>query len=188
MKILLKVSVLIGVLFSAGCATVPTGPSVMALPGSGKDFDEFRRDDAECRHYAQYQVGGTTADQAAVDAGVRSALIGTVIGAAAGAALGGHHGAGVGAGTGLLVGSMAGAGAAQRSSYGTQRQYDNAYVQCMYSKGQRVPVSSEMGRSRIQASSRPTPLLSSEVYAPPPPPSYSPPPPPPGSPPPPPLR
>jgi Glycine-zipper domain len=181
-----KMLALAGVLLLGGCASVPTGPSVMALPGTGKDFTEFRIDDAECRQFAQYQVGGTTADREAADAGVRSAIVGTVIGAAAGAALGGQHGAGVGAGAGLLVGSMAGTGASQRSAYGTQRQYDNAYIQCMYSKGQRVPVAGELSRGRTTATVRPAPATAG-VYMPPPPPDYAPPPPP-GSPPPPPLR
>jgi hypothetical protein len=175
MKIFSVTFVLGGVFLLAGCVSLPNGPSVMALPGAGKSFTEFRIDDAECREFAQYQVGGSTADQAAVDAGVRSALIGTVIGAAAGAVLGGQRGAGVGAGTGLLVGSMAGAGAAQHSSYGTQRQYDHAYVQCMYSKGQRVPVSGDFSRGRrASGGSLGAP---SDVYMPPPPPNYAPPPP-----------
>jgi Glycine-zipper domain len=168
-----------GALLLGGCVSVPTGPSVMVLPGAGKNFTEFQTDDADCRQFAYYQIGGSTADQAAADAGVRSAIVGTVIGAAAGAVLGGHQGAGVGAGTGLLVGSMAGTGAAQRSAYGTQRQYDHAYVQCMYSKGQRVPVAA----SRMQAPNRPL-SAPATVYAPPPPDYYAaPPPPPPGNPP-----
>ena len=69
----------------AGCVSAPTGPSVMALPGTGKNFDQFRYDDAECRQYALSQSGGATANQAAVDAGVRSAAVGTVVGAVAGA-------------------------------------------------------------------------------------------------------
>lgn len=113
----------------------------MALPGTGKSFDQFRADDIECRNYAQVQTGGTTANQSANDAALKSAVVGTAVGAVAGAAMGGHEGAGVGAGTGLLVGSMAGAGAAESSAGGTQRQYDNAYIQCMYAKGEKVPVS-----------------------------------------------
>lgn len=151
-------------LLLAGCASVPVGPSVMALPGTGKNFEQFRGDDAECRRYAQYQIGGTGADQAGVDAGVRSAVVGTVVGAVAGAAIGGHNGAGAGAGTGLVVGSMAGAGAAQGSAHATQRNYDNAYVQCMYAKGQQVPVSAAMARSRVQA-----PAAQTAPTAPPPP-------------------
>lgn len=153
-------------LLLAGCASVPTGPSVMALPGSGKSFEQFRNDDASCRQYAQYQMGGG-AKQAAVDAGLGSAAVGTLVGAVAGAAIGGHEGAGAGAGTGLLVGSMAGAGAAQDATYASQRNYDHAYIQCMYAKGNQVPVAGAMTGSRIQA---PT----GASY--PPPPGYAPPP------------
>jgi|ERR1035438_7560333 hypothetical protein len=176
-------------LLLAGCASVPTGPSVMALPGAGKDFEQFRNDDAQCRQYAEYQIGGSGAQQAAVDAQVRGAAVGTLLGAVAGAAIGGHQGAGVGAGTGLLVGTMAGTGAAQSSAYGTQRNYDNAYVQCMYAKGEQVPVSRAMPRSQGQAPADRAGAAPAYLppppppgYAPPPPPGTSYPPPPPGSP------
>lgn len=166
----LKLGSLFAALALAGCVTVPTGPSVMVLPGTGKTFDQFRFDDGDCRQYAQSQVGGTTAQQAAEESGVRSAVIGTAVGALAGAAIGGtSRDAGVGAGVGLLAGSAMGAGAAQGSAYELQRRYDFAYQQCMYSKGHRVP---SAGR-----------YSSSERRYPPPPPatSYTPPPPPPSS-------
>lgn len=166
-----------GLLLLAGCVSVPTGPSVMALPGTGKSFDQFRFDDAECRNYAQAQIGGTTANQSANNAAVSSAVVGTAVGAVAGAAMGGHEGAGVGAGTGLLMGSMVGAGAADSSARGTQRQYDNAYVQCMYGKGERVPVPGSMANHMSQQPSPPQPRSSGAT---PPPPPGSPPPPPPG--------
>ena len=166
-------------LLLAGCASVPSGPSVMALPGTGKNFEQFRSDDLECRQYAQHQIGGAGADQAGVDAGVRSAAVGTVVGAVAGAAIGGSDAAGVGAGAGLLIGSMAGTGAAQGSAYGTQRNYDNAYVQCMYAKGQKVPVSGAMARSSAPAPAAPAAVVAppaGAAYPPPPPPGYAPPP------------
>jgi hypothetical protein len=131
-------------LLLAGCASVPSGPSVMALPGSGKHFDQFRGDDAICRDYAQQQIGGAGADRTGVDAGLRSAAVGTAVGAVAGAVIGGRNAVGVGAGTGLVVGSLAGTGAAQSSAYGSQHNYDNAYVQCMYGKGHQVPVPAGM--------------------------------------------
>jgi len=164
----------------AGCTSIPTGPSTMALPGTGKTFEQFRFDDTECQRYAFHQIGGMTAEKAASDATVRSAALGTAVGAVAGAAIGGRSGAGVGAGTGLLFGTVAGSETAQRSSYGTQRQYDNAYIQCMYARGHKVPVSAEMARTLQQApvtySSSPT-TGSRTIPAPPP---GSPPPPPPG--------
>lgn len=159
-------------LLLAGCASVPTGPSMMALPGSGKTFDQFRADDADCRMYARQQSGD--ANEAGTDAGVRSAAIGTVVGAVAGAAIGGHEGAGVGAGTGLVVGAMAGSGAAQSSAYGSQRNYDNAYIQCMYAKGHKVPVSGSMRQNQPAPAAAP-PAPPSGYY--PPPPGYAPPPP-----------
>ncbi len=126
-----------------GCATVPTGPSIMALPGAGKTFDQFRIDDTECRQYAHYLVNGNNSDQMKLDPGVRNAAIGTAIGALAGAAIGGSsRGTGVGAGIGLAGGSLSGMDAVQSSNLSSQRNYDNAYIQCMYAKGQQVPVSS----------------------------------------------
>ena len=132
----------------SGCATIPTGPSVMSLPGTGKSFEQFRIDDATCRQFAYEQAGGVSAQQAGQNAAVSSAIVGTALGAAAGAAIGSAtgdmgSGAAIGAGTGLIVGSAAGSGYAAHSYYEAQWRYDNAYVQCMYAKGHRVPVSGE---------------------------------------------
>jgi hypothetical protein len=75
---------LAGVLVS-GCATVPSGPSVMVLPGSGKNLETFQVDEIACRQWAGQQIGA-----------------------------GGYDG---------------------------QRGYDMTYMQCMYAKGHRIPVS-----------------------------------------------
>jgi hypothetical protein len=155
------ISVACAALLLGACATIPTGPSVLVLPGSGRNFDQFRLDESDCRAYAYQQIGGVTAEQAQIDSGVRSAVVGTVVGAAAGAAIGGGRGAGIGAGSGLLVGSLAGSEAARGSAWGAQGRYDNAYVQCMYAKGHRVPVS---GRYSTDAPRQP------RNYPPPPPP------------------
>lgn len=163
-------------LILGACTTMPTGPSVMVMPGTDKNFDQFRADDAVCRQYALEQVGGATPNQVAVDSGVLSAAVGTAVGAVAGAAAGGHEGAGVGAGMGLLVGTLAGTGAGESSAYGTQRRYDNAFIQCMYAKGHRVPVSGQLMPGPVQPSSPPPPPPPG--YSPPPPPVYAPPPPP----------
>lgn len=160
---------LIAVALLAGCVTVPSGPSMMVLPGDGRTFDQFRYDDMDCRNYASSQIGGASADQAAADSVARSAVLGTLIGAAAGAAMGGHNGAAAGAGAGLLVGSAAGAGAGQASAYGLQRQYDYAFQQCMYSKGHRIAGAARMGHSYPPLGYAPPP--SAPSYPPPPPPS-----------------
>ncbi len=178
MSRLMRLSPLLALFGAAACTTIPTGPSVMALPGSGRSFDQFRANDADCRQFALVQSGGATANETALDSGVKSAAAGAVIGALAGAAMGGHQGAGVGAGVGLLAGSAAGAGASQASGYGSQGRYDNAYIQCMYAKGDRVPVSGRMTSNPGQPVYAPPPAASR--YAPPPPPRGYPPPPPPG--------
>jgi len=179
MKIFSTVIVSSVLVLLGACASVPTGPSLMALPGTGKDYSDFRRDELQCRQYASQQVGGL-----ADDPGVRSAVVGTAVGAVAGAAIGGHQGAGVGAGVGLLFGSVVGAEANRSSSYGSQRQYDQTYIQCMYAKGHRVPVSAEFARSLTRSTVEPVPNGNypppPPPYAPPasPPPDYFPPPPP----------
>lgn len=112
----------------------------MALPGTGKDFEQFRADDALCRQYALESVGATPT-QVQENSAVKSAVVGTAIGAAAGAAIGGSsHGAATGAGVGLLMGAVGGAAAGDQSAYAMQRRYDNAYTPCMYAKGHRVAV------------------------------------------------
>lgn len=157
MSQILRYSPLAALLLLAACVTMPSGPSVLVLPGTGKSFDQFRGDDLVCRQFAHEQVGGTTPELAASESGVRSAAVGTVLGAAAGAAIGGSRGAGVGAGTGLLVGGLAGTGAAETSAYGAQRRYDFAYQQCMYAKGHRVPVSGRFTTESRQPAYPPPP-------------------------------
>ena len=133
---------LLAVLGLSACVTVPSGPSVMVLPGSGKPFDQFQRDDASCRQWAYQQSGAPGANPGgSVLAG---AAIGTIIGGAAGAALGaigGNPGLGaaVGAGVGAVGGTATGANAAGVSSWEMQRRYDFAYQQCMYAKGNQIP-------------------------------------------------
>jgi hypothetical protein len=144
----------------------------MVLPGSTKSFEEFRNDDYYCHQFALGQVGGITPNQAAMTSGVGTAAVGTALGAAAGAAIGGGHGAAIGAGTGLVGGGLVGSGAASSSGYEAQERFDIAYIQCMYAKGHRVPVS---GQFSNEVTERP----SSQPANIPPPPSGTPPPPPP---------
>ena len=160
------------ILAITGCASMPNGPSVMVLPGTGMSFDQFRNDDAICQQFAFAQVGGTTANQAAMNSGVTSAIVGTALGAAAGAAFGGGSGAAIGAGSGLLAGSIVGTGAASSSGYAAQQRFDAAYIQCMYAKGHQVPVSGQFSGETPQRVGMPTSNI-------PPPPPGSPPPPPP---------
>lgn len=178
-----KTPVAVIMLMLGACTSVPTGPSAMALPGTGKNFDQFRSDDRDCRQYALEQSGATPA-QSAENSGVKSAAIGAAIGAVAGAAMDGSSGAATGAGVGLLMGGIAGAGAANQSAYMTQRRYDHGYIQCMYAKGHRVPVSGQYTAPRRGTVTSPPPPAAQAPAAPlaagipPPPPPGSPPPPP----------
>ena len=99
-------------LAAAGCASVPTEPSLLVLPGRNASFEQFQADDAACRDYARSR------------------------------------------------------------SADSQRRYDNAYIQCMYAKGHRVPV--EMQGEEPEPTAQP----GSRV---PPPPPGRPPAPPPGT-------
>lgn len=174
---LVAVLVLLG-----GCATLPPGPSLSALPGSGKSMAVFRGDDTSCRQVAEDQVNGISPSYAAADSTARSATLGAVVGAGAGALMGGSRGAGVGAGVGLLMGGLIGTDAAYASGAAFQRRYDASYRQCMYDRGHKIPVD------------RRTAWIDRRSYQPPPPPAprpnYGPPsdvspyPPPPNTPPP----
>ena len=128
----------------AGCATIPTGPSVMVLPGQGKPFEQFQADDAVCRQWASAQAG-TTPGQASTESALSSAAIGTVLGAGLGAAIGAASGnpgvgAAIGAGSGAFGGTFVGMGASQAAAGTVQWHYDIAYEQCMYAKGNQIPV------------------------------------------------
>lgn len=167
-----------GVLLGA-CTVMPTGPSVMALPGSSKSVGQYQVDVADCQQYANAVIaasgGGTAA--AADNSAASTAAAGAVLGAATGAIIGSAtgqagQGAAIGAGTGLLFGGAAGSSYTAMSSYQLQRGYDSAYLQCMYSRGNRVP----MPRGYSGGPSRPTYLNAPPATAGYPPPDTPPPP------------
>jgi hypothetical protein len=140
---------LIGLL--SACAAVPTGPSVMVLPGAGKPFDQFQVDDMLCRQFAQTQTG-VPPGEAGRQSTINTAALGTLLGAGAGAALGAAAGdagvgAAVGAGSGLLLGTASGAEAGAGAGRSLQWRYDVSYMQCMYAKGNQVPGTSTAPQS-----------------------------------------
>jgi len=168
-----------GGLLLAACVRLPTGPSVMVLPGNGKDFGQFKLDDAACRHWALQQTGMTT-KQAATDATVSGAAVGTVLGAAGGAAIGAASGnpatgAAVGSGVGLLGGTAMGADSAASAQWSVQRRYDIAYMQCMYANGNQIPMPARFQRQPPSTGQGPG---APSAHLPPPPPGNPPPPPP----------
>ncbi len=143
MKCLRSLFSFLALLTLCGCVTMPTGPSVMVLPGSGKSFEQFQVDDATCRQWAGGQIGmapQAIANQNTATGAVAGTAMGAGLGAAIGAASGGAgYGAAIGAASGLLFGSAAGASSGQASGWEAQRRYDIAYQQCMYAKGNQIP-------------------------------------------------
>jgi len=168
MRSLFRLTPLLAALLLGACTTIPTGPSMLVMPGSSKEFRQFRAT-MPCVGNTRSAKSANHPDQAAVDSGVRSAAVGTVLGAAAGAAIDGGHGAAVRRWD-RVADRRAG-----RNRHGTsgppmtrKDAYDYAYVQCMYAQGHRVPVS---GRYET------APRRSSYPPPPPPPPRGTPPPP-----------
>jgi len=126
----------------AGCATAPSAPSVLVLPGTYKTATQFDADNAACQQQAQALVARQA--EAANTQAVGTAVVGTALGAAVGALLGAgsyysNNSAAWGAGTGLMVGGAVGGSQSQAAGYGLQQRYDMIFMQCMYARGHRVP-------------------------------------------------
>ncbi len=136
-KIHLLATLAVPALLLAACATTPMGPTVQVLPGANKPFEAFQQDQDACKQYAQSQVAGQA--DASNERAVGTAALGTLLGAGLGAAVGNHQGAGVGAAAGAIVGSSSGANGSAYGQRSIQVQYNNAFVQCMYAKGNQVP-------------------------------------------------
>jgi uncharacterized protein YcfJ len=141
-----------------GCAATPMGPTVQVMPAPGKDFGAFQSDQATCKNYAAGQVQGQA--EAANNQAVAGGVLATALGAGLGAAVGGAYGnAGAGAAVGAASGATMGAGMGANSSgyaqMSIQQQYDNAYSQCMYSKGDQVP-----GYAPVATAAPPPPTMS----------------------------
>ena len=191
-KIVARVAGLGAAALLAGCAMDPHGPTVSAFPPPYKPFEVFQQDEYMCEDYAHSQVAGDA--QAANNRAVGAAAVGTALGLALGAATGDGHAAAFGAAGGAAVGGSIGANQSDRANFSLQRRYDNAYAQCMYAKGHRVPVSGQIQYTPSTPYSS-APSAPSAPSMPPPPPGRPQqalppgiPPPPPGIPPPPPPR
>ncbi len=124
-------------LLVAGCAQTPMGPTIPVMPGPGKSLDAFSVDQATCQQFATNAVAGQA--QAANNQAIGAAAVGTVLGAGLGAAIGGGRGAAIGAGSGAIGGTAIGANMSANQQFTIQQQYDNAYAQCMFTRGNQVP-------------------------------------------------
>jgi len=123
----------------AACVSAPTGPTIAIMPREGKPFEVFQQDDQQCREFATNAIKDTS--NAALKEGATSAAIAAALGAAAGAVIqgGSSQNIGTGAGIGLLGGAAMGAMNSSGKQNQAQVQYNIAYQQCMYSKGNQVP-------------------------------------------------
>jgi ElaB/YqjD/DUF883 family membrane-anchored ribosome-binding protein len=121
------------------CVSAPTGPTIAVMPREGKPFEIFKQEDQQCREFAADSVKDTS--NAALKEGATSAAVAAALGAAAGAMIqgGNHANVGTGAGIGLLGGAAMGAMNSGGKQNQAQVQYNIAYQQCMYSKGNQVP-------------------------------------------------
>jgi len=94
-----RAALVVAASLAAACASpppLPTAPSILVLPGTGKSFDQFHSDDQECRGFALSEVG-KGATQSSDDSYAATIRL--------------------------------------------QRHYDNAFAQCMFARGHKVPVS-----------------------------------------------
>jgi uncharacterized protein YcfJ len=127
----------------AGCASPPQGPTVGVMPAPNKPLNEFTNDQAVCRQWADSQVAGQAqqANNQALGGAALSTLLGAGLGAAIGAASGSPGiGAAIGAASGATVGGAMGAQGSSYANMPIQQRYNVAYSQCMYAKGNQVPV------------------------------------------------
>ncbi len=132
-----KFAGLLAALFLNACVTAPIGPTVQVMPGPHKQFAEFQEDQAVCKSFAQQQIGD--AQQQLNQQQAVGVIGGVLLGAALGGAVGGGNGAGIGAASGAAAGTAVGTGVAANTQTTLQMQYDTAYSQCMFTKGDQVP-------------------------------------------------
>jgi uncharacterized protein YcfJ len=135
--ILLPTAVAAATLVSGCVTTMPAGPTVAAMPPPGKPFEAFVQDDQFCRQWASASSGPNR--DTATNQFLGSAVTGAAIGAVAGALAGGHRDVGAGAAVGTVIGSGVGSNQSAMTGWTAQRNYDVAYQQCMYAKGNVIP-------------------------------------------------
>ena len=171
MRIVTKIAVPMAVMVSVSSCVGLVAPTVAVMPAPGKQLAVFQQDSADCQQYADALIAPIRTD--ANNRAVASAVIGTALGAALGAAVGGGRGAGIGAAAGLVGGTHVGAINAQFNGMTIQQQFDIAFSQCMYTRGNQIA-----GFEANAYALPPAPAFGSSI---PPPPPGSPPPPPPGA-------
>ena len=124
----------LGFALLSGCATFPEGPSIRALPGTGKSMEEFRAADDACRQDSLERVRSKRPDLAVSETDQTHAVAATTGDATRGGS--------------IMQDPVTASGTASAmrpetkdiSARDLQHEYDYAYVRCMYVMGHRVPV------------------------------------------------
>jgi len=52
-------SILVSAFVLSACATMPSSPSILVLPGTGQSYDQFHNDDLMCRRLAYEQIANS---------------------------------------------------------------------------------------------------------------------------------
>jgi hypothetical protein len=128
------------------------------MPGPGKSFPVFQADNDACKGFAAQQVQGQAeaANQRSAGAALLTTVLATGLGAATGALVGdAGGGAAIGAAAGAGGGTAFGASSSANEQAFIQQQYDIAFSQCMYSKGELVPGFAPVGGATAYGGSAP---------------------------------
>ena len=121
-------------LVTSACASLPadSAPTVGVLPGGGKDMAQFNVDDIACRGTATARAK----ENSPLPAGM--GLGSNIEGASTRSRVAVRDST---ESTGSVYG---GAVATDNTAFTRQQRYDTAYVSCMYSKGNKIPVGDGM--------------------------------------------
>ena len=71
-------TILISVFLLNACSTLPSGPSVLVLPGTDKNFEQFRTDDLMCRQLVHAEIAASQKEIDSKEEGQQSYDIGYI--------------------------------------------------------------------------------------------------------------
>lgn len=71
-------TILISVFLLNACSTLPSGPSVLVLPGTDKNFDQFHNDDLRCKRLVRADIAALQQDLDSKEEGQQSYDIGYI--------------------------------------------------------------------------------------------------------------
>lgn len=122
-------------LIASACGSIPTngGPTVAVLPGGGKSMPEFNLDDIACRATAKVKANDGSPLPVAMGLGKPEVIASS------------RSRVTLRESSESTTGSVFGnAQAPEAGSVTPQQRYDTAYVQCMFSKGHKIPIGEAM--------------------------------------------